>query len=59
MIFILGSFILGASLIKIYFRKYKKNEYILDIDELIKNNLFIKFCIWYFNYITKYINIIF
>ena len=36
MIFILGSFILGASLIKIYFRKYKKNEYILDIDELIK-----------------------
>lgn len=35
MIFILGGFILGASLIKIYFRKYK-NQYVLDIDELIK-----------------------
>lgn len=35
MIFILGGFILGASIIKIYFRKYKK-QYVLDIDELIK-----------------------
>jgi hypothetical protein len=35
MIFILGGFILGASLIKIYFRKYQ-NQYVLDIDELIK-----------------------
>lgn len=35
MIFILGGFILGASLIKIYFKKYK-GTYIANIDDLIK-----------------------
>jgi hypothetical protein len=35
MIFILGGFILGASLIKIYFKKYK-STYVANIDDLIK-----------------------